>query len=421
MEGLPISALVVAFFVLLGLSAFFSASETGMMTLNRYRLRHLVEKRIRGAVRAQKLLERPDRLIGLILLGSNFVNTAATTIGTLISIRLLGPIGPLVAAGVLTVMMLIFTDTMPKTLAALHPERIAFPASAILRPLLFLSYPLVWLLTILANAALRLFGVSVDQQPSMALTREELRTVVREAGALIPGRHREMLFGLLDLERITVADVMVPRNDIDGLDLDQDPADLREQLIAPRHTRLPCYYGTLDNLAGILHVRKLPRLIESEEPITAARLAQLADDPYFIPDGTDLQTQLLNFQSSRQRLAVVVDEYGDIEGLVTMDDLLEQVVGEFTTKPQSYELDIYPQADGTFLIDGGTAIRDLNRRCGWHLPETGPRTLNGLILEELESIPDADTSLRINGYTIEIENTIGQTVRTARVRPPTKA
>ena len=336
----------------------------------------------------------------------------------MISIRLLGPIGPVVAAGVLTVMMLIFTDTMPKTMAVLHPERIALPASALLRPLLWLSYPLVWLLTLLANAVLRLFGVRVDQQRNLEVSREELRTIVREAGAMIPGKHLEMLFGILDLEKITVADVMVPRNEIDGLDLEQDPAELREQLLAPRHTRLPCYYGTIDNLAGILHVRKLLRLIESEQLVTAAALAQLADEPYFIPDGTDLQTQLLSFQNSRQRLAIVVDEYGDIDGLVTLDDLLEQVVGEFTTKPQTYELDIYPQADGTFLIDGGTTIRDINRRCGWELPEHGPRTLNGLILEELESIPAADTSLRINGYTIEVENTIGQTVRTARVRPP---
>ncbi len=388
-----------------------------MMALNRYRLRHLADQNHRGAQRARRLLDRPDRLIGLILLGNNFVNIAATTIATLISIRLLGDLGPLVAMVVLTLVVLIFAETTPKTLAALYPERVAFPSSLVLGVLLVVLYPLVWLVNILANAVLRLFGVRVDKADDMALSREELRTVVKEAGAMISGKHREMLFGILDLERVTVEGIMVPRAEIDGIDLDAEPGDLREQLMTARHTRMPCYRGSLDQLAGILHLRKVSRLLSSTDEISTDLLAELVEEPYFVPNGTDLNTQLLNFQRRKQRIAMIVDEYGEIDGLVTLDDLLEEVVGEFTTDPQAFDLDIYPQEDGTYLIDGSATIREINRSCGWRLPEDGPKTLNGLILETLENIPEPDTSLRIGDYTIEVENTTDQAVKTARIRP----
>jgi Mg2+/Co2+ transporter CorB len=411
------STLLIALVVLLVLAGYFSASETAMMALNRYRLRHLAERKHPGAARAEKLLERPDRLIGLLLTGNNFVNNAATTIAALVSVRLLGELGPLVSTILITIVGLIFAETMPKTLAALHPERIAFLSAPLLQGLMWLLYPFVWAINVLANAVLLVFGVRVEAGGGMTLSREELRTVLKEAGALLPRKHREMLFSVLDLEGMAVESIMIPRAEIDAIDLAAPPAELREHLTTTRHTRIPCYLGSLDNLVGILHMRKVSRLLTGNEEITLEALKALADEPYFIPSGTDLNTQLLNFQRRKQRMGIIVDEYGDIEGLLTLDDLLEEIVGEYTTHPQVYDLDIYPQPDGSFLIDGTTSIREINRRCQWQLPEHGPKTLNGLILEALEDIPDADTSVKIGDYFIEVTSTTGKAVRTARVRP----
>ncbi|MCP5145395.1 MAG: HlyC/CorC family transporter [Gammaproteobacteria bacterium] len=415
MLELSTAALLLILLVLLFLSAYFSSSETAMMALNRYRLSHLAEQNEPGARRAQRLLETPDRLIGLILTGNNFVNNAAATIVTIISTRLLGDSGPVVGAVTLTVFMLIFAETMPKTLGALHPERVAFSSAPILQALMWICYPIVWAVNMLANAVLYVFGIRVSGSAEMALSREELRTVLKEAGSLIPRKHREMLFGVLDLERVTVEDIMTPRGEIDALDLDLPPTELRDQLMMARHTRLPCYEGSIDNLLGILHMRKVMRLLAANEDISAAVLRPLLEEPYFIPNGTDLNKQLLHFQRRKQRMGIIVDEYGEIEGMLTLDDLLEEVVGEFTTHPQAFDLDIYHQADGTYLIDGTTPIREINRHCHWDLPESGPKTLNGLVLEQLESIPDQGTSLRVGDYVIEVTSVIDQAVRTARL------
>lgn len=410
--------LVVVLVVLIVLSGYFSGSETAMMALNRYRLSHLANQGHRPARLAARLLERPDRLIGLILLGNNLINILAATISTIVLTRLLGDNAWWVNTIVMTIVLLIFAEVTPKTLAAVHPERVAFPSSFILAPLLTLMFPLVWVLNRITNSVLALVRLNPEEGAGMALSREELRTVVHEAGAMIPGKHQQMLFGILDLEQATVEDIMVPRAEIVGIDLDDDLSEIREQLVSARHTRLPLFRGHIDDLAGILHVKRALRLLFSREELTVDDLTGASEEPYFVPLTADLYQQLLNFQQSRMRMALVVDEYGDIEGLVTIDDVLEEVVGEFTTDPQDYLRDVVAQDDGSFVVDATASIREINRTYGWSLPEDDAKTLNGLITGALESITDAGTTLRIDGYTLEIVQSGEHAVRTVRVQPP---
>lgn len=416
MDAIPLGALFGALIFLLVLSAFFSGSETGLMTLNRYRLRHLAKAKHSGAVRAQRLLERPDRLIGLILLGNNFVNIAASAIATLIGMRLFGEPGIAIATGVLTLLVLIFSEVAPKTLAALHPERIAFPAAFIYIPLLKLLYPLVWVINKIANALLRLLGVSPEQSGGHALSSEELRTVVLEAGAMIPKRHQKMLLNLLDLEKATVEDIMIPRSEVIGIDLSDDIEEIIELITRTQYTRLPVFEESIDNVIGILHLRNVVTLLK-RGALTHADLRSAAREPYFIPEGSSLNRQLLNFQREGRRTGLVVDEYGDIQGLVTLEDILEEIVGEFTTDPASLGKDITPEEGGSYLIDAGVSIRDLNRALHVELPTDGPKTLNGLILEHMEDIPESGTSLLLSGYPIDIVQTKDNAVRTARIHP----
>lgn len=417
-EDFPLLYLALIFCALVLVSAFFSASETGMMALNRYRLRHLAGEHHPSAERTSELLERPDRLIGLILLVSCFVNAAAASIATIAFIRLAGEAGLALAPVVAGTVLLLFGEVLPKTLAALHPERVAFPASRLLAPLLQLLYPAVWLVNVVANSLLAVIGIRTHRGDEMSLSREELRTVLKEAGALIPRKHRQMLFGILDLEAASVEDIMIPRNEIIGIDLEDSVAEIEEQLAAARHTRLPVYRGNIDALEGVLHVRKISRLSDDDEATLEARLLKLLDDPYYVPVGTPLSTQLLNFQRHRSRIGLVVDEYGVIQGLVTLEDLLEEIVGEFTTDPQDVSRDIHPQADGSYIIDGSATLREINRSRRWALPTRSAKTLNGLILETLENIPEPGTTIRIDGYTIEVVQATDQSVRIARVTPP---
>jgi Mg2+/Co2+ transporter CorB len=419
-NDIHLSYLVTALIFLIFLSAFFSGSETGMMALNRYRLRHLAEQKHPGALRAHALLERPDRLIGLILLGNNLVNISAASIATVIALMLLGEIGLAVAPVVLTVIVLIFGEVMPKTVAALYPERIAFPASFVLKPLLGICYPVVWVINGVSNSMLGVLGVRLDEKDESPLTREELRSIVRQAGGFIPKRHQQMLISILELEKVTVADIMIPRNEIDGINLDDDENEILEALNNCHHTRLPVYHGNLDNVIGILHVRRLLRGLISHEELSKDVLRNALTGLYFVPESSDLHTQLLNFQRNKQRIGLVVDEYGVVVGLVTVEHILEEIVGEFTTDPQALSREIHPQDDGSYLIDGGAYIREINRKLRWHLPTAGPKTLNGLILEHLESMPDPGTSLRLGDYTIEITQTAENAVKMARVRhlPP---
>ena len=386
-----------------------------MMALNRYRLRHLARSGHKGALRASRLLEHPDRLIGLILLGNNFVNIAASSLATVLAMRLLGEAGIAIAAGLLTLIILIFAEVAPKTFAALHPERVAFPAAHVLTLLLGVMQPLVIAVNWMANGVLTLLRLSPAGANRDALSREELRTVVAEAGALIPRRHRQMLMGVLDLEKVTVEDIMIPRQEINGIDLEDPPSEILEQIMHAQHGRLPLYRGDINEIEGVLHLRRV--LAPQQEDDLVAYLRRQAHEPYFIPAGTPLSTQLLNFQRATERIGLIVDEYGEIEGLATFEDLLEEIVGQFTTDPTDHSPDVHPQPDGTFLVDGAAYVRDLNRTMQWELPTEGPKTMNGLIVEYLGSIPEPGTSLMIAGYPIEILQTTGNTVRTARINP----
>ena len=415
MSDVPLGILIAALVVLIILSACFSGSETGMMALNRYRLRHLAGSGHRGARRASRLLQRPDRLIGLILLGNNFVNIAASSLATVIALRLLGEAGIALAAGLLTLVILIFAEVAPKTFAALHPERVAFPAAHVLTALLVVFQPLVVAVNWMANGVLRLLRLSPSGVDRDSLSREELRTVVAEAGALIPRRHRQMLMSILDLETVTVDDIMIPRQEINAIDLDDPPSEILEQIVHTQHTRIPLYRGDINEIEGILHLRRV--VAPPREDGLAEYLRTQASEPYFIPAGTALSVQLLNFQRAHQRIGLIVDEYGEIEGLCTLEDLLEEIVGQFTTDPTDHSSEVHPQTDGTYLVDGSANIRELNRAMHWELPTEGPKTMNGLIIEHLGAIPEPGTSLMITGYPIEIMQTTGNAVRTARINP----
>ena len=412
-DDVPLAALIGLLVTLLALSAFFSGSETALMSLNRYQLRHKAREGHRGARLAEKLLKRPDRLLGLILFGNNLANVALVAIVTLIAASVGGQPAVAIAIPLLTIIVLIFAETAPKTLAAIHPERLAFPAAIIFYPLLFVAYPFVWLINICSNAVLFLLGVRDSDDGLQALTREELRTLVHEAGGRISYRYREMLISILDLEKVTVDDVMVPHNEIVGIDLDDESADVEKIIAESNHTRLPVYRDNIDNVIGILHMRRLANL--ATRSFTRGDLIELLDEPYFVPEGTSLSTQLVQFQRRRMRIALVVDEYGDIQGIVTLEDILEEIVGEFTTDPADDFDDVVREGANTWIVDGAANIRELNRSQDWELPTDGPKTINGLILEMLETIPEPSTCLKISGYPIEIVETDDTRIRTVRV------
>ncbi|KOR28755.1 hypothetical protein TI03_04020 [Achromatium sp. WMS1] len=413
MNEIPTSILLGVLFLLLLLSAFFSSSETALMMLNRYRLKHLAKKNNKGAQYAQQLLKRPDRLIGVILLGNNFVNILASSLATIIAMRLLGDSGVAISAGVLTLLILIFSEVTPKTLAALYPERIAFPAARIYAPLLVILYPLVWLVNGAANMLLRMLGIATDKVHNTSLSKEELRTVVQETGAVISVQSRKMLIGILDLENVTVEDIMISRNEVDGINLQDSMDEIMAFIRVTPYSVMPLYEGTIDNVVGVFHAKDAMHIL-LDGTLTKEQLRAISREPYFIPESTDLYKQLLHFQRTKNRVGLVVNEYGDFMGLVTLSDLLEEVVGEFTTDPADTETLIHSRQDGDLLIDGSIAIRELNRRLKWNLPTVGPKTLNGLILEYLETIPDPGVSLKLHGYPIEIVHLADNTIKTVR-------
>jgi len=405
--------------LLLGLSAFFSGSETALMMLNRYRARHLAAEGHGGAKRALQLLDRPDRLIGLILVGNNFVNNLLASIAAVVAVEIGGVDGAAVAIGasVITLLILIFSEVAPKTLAALHPERLAYPAAYVYTPLLRVAYPLVWAINGVATGVLRALGVRPEARGADALTSEELRTVVLEAGTFIPKRHQKMLVNILDLENATVEDIMIPRSEVDGIDFSEPVDDILTFLRRTQYTRIPVWEGSIDHVIGVLHVRDFMQAQMDEAEVAKETLRGLLRDPYFVPEGTRLTALLINLQRARQTVALVVDEYGDVLGLVTFADLLEEIVGEFTTDPLDTISDAQPQADGSYLVEGSASVRELVRTLGWELPTDGPKTLNGLILEQLETIPETGTSLLIAGYPMEILQVQDNAVRVARIYP----
>lgn len=385
-----------------------------MMSLNRYRLKHLAKNNHPGARKASRLLERPDRLIGLILIGNNFVNILASAIATVIAVRLWGDAGIAIATGGLTLVILIFAEVTPKTLAAMHPERIAFPAAMLLLPLLRILYPLVAVVNLITNGILRLLGINTDGDNSHHLSTEELRTIVNEAGALIPQRNQSMLLGVLELSDVTVNDIMIPRNEVEGIDLDQDMEQILDQLSCTRHTRLPVYQGDINQICGILHMRNLAQLIQQGK-LTKAAIAAVVHEPYFVPESTPLHTQLLNFQKQSRRIGIVVDEYGDVEGVVTLEDILEEIVGEMSHDEAQTNQDVHPQDDGSYIIDGQAYVREINKSLNWDLPTNGPKTLNGLIIETLESLPESNVCLQLEHYRMETLQISDNTIKTVRV------
>ena len=373
------------------------------MSLNRYRLKHLSKSGHQTAKRVIQLLNRPDRLISVILIGNNFVNILASSIATLIALRLWGDSGIAIATLLLTLVILIFAEVTPKTLAAVKPELIAFPASYVLTPLLYLLYPLVAMVNSVSSLLLRFLGVDAKKPNSETLNREELRTVVNESASLIPRRHLNMLISVLDLEHVTVDDIMVARGDVFGVDLEDDLQDILDQLSTTQYTRIPIYRNSLDNPLGILHARHLMRYLNSgsSSEQNKSELLLLSEEPYYVHTGTGLHQQLAAFQNNKRRLALVVDEYGVVMGIVTLEDILEEIVGEFTTDQSVPSQYIRPQADGSFIIDGSATIREVNKALKWDLPADGPKTISGLITERLETIPKHPVGLQIGVYQFE--------------------
>ncbi len=418
MDDISTSTLFIILGVLVLLSAYFSSSETGMMSINKYRLRHLEKENHPGAKRVSKLLSRPDRLIGLILIGNNLVNIAASSVATIIGIRLFGDVtGLAVATFGLTFILLVFAEVTPKTIAALYPEKIAFPSSAILKYLLKITLPFVVGLNWITNGLLRLMGFRPEQIDDHSMSKEELKTVVNESSALLPERHQNMLVSILDLEHVTVEDVMIPRNEIVAIDINDEWKLIMRQLTHAQHTRVLLYRDQIDDAVGFIHARDALRLLTKEQ-FTKANLLRTVREIYFIPEGTSLNTQLLKFQQNKERIGLVVDEYGDIQGLVTLEDILEEVVGDYTTSMATgASEDVTEQSDGSYLVDGSANVRELNKEMDWDFPIDGPKTLSGLIIEYLEEIPEPNTSVRLSGYPVEILEVKENTVKTARIKP----
>ncbi|WGL16596.1 HlyC/CorC family transporter [Microbulbifer bruguierae] len=419
MNDIPPGLLFALIGLLIVISAFFSSSETSMMALNRYRLRHQAKSGHRGAKRAMDLLSRPDKLIGAILIGNNLVNILATAIATILFTRLYGEAGLGYATIALTLAILIFAEVTPKTIAALHPEKVAFPASVVLQPLMWLLAPFVWLVGSISNGLARLVGVEAGKESEAEhLAPEELRTVVFESGALLPTKHKGMLLNVLDLDQATVEDIMIPRNEVIGVDLDNSADAILHQLAESSYTRLPVYRGDINNVVGILHLRRAAQILrDGTEKLTSDTLKTHLDEPYFVPEATPLPTLLMNFQQKKRRMGLVVDEYGEVMGIVTLEDLLEEIVGDFTASPiPSDDEEIVAQEDDWYLVDGGTSIRDINRTLHWELPTDGPKTFNGLIMEHLESIPEGNISLYIGEYLIEIVAVSDKMITSARIR-----
>ena len=416
MNDAPLGLLFSILALLVILSAFFSSAETAMMSLNRHKLRHLQKNKIGGAIRAGKLLDRPDRLIGLILIGNNLVNIFASAVATVISIRLWGDAGVYIATGALTVVILVFAEVTPKTIAALHPERVAFPASVILLPLMTLMSPVVAMVNAVTNRLSRLLGFDPKKEAYEHVSADELRTIVTDAGKLIPARHRELLINIMDLVQVSVDDIMVPRNEVYGINLDNTDQEILLKIQSTAHTRLPVWRDDINNIIGVLHMRSISRVVNG---LTLDRIAleREMEKPYFVPESTPLHTQLINFQEMKKPLAVVVDEYGEVRGVVALGDILEEIVGDFTSNMAETTESILLERDGSYIIDGTENIRDINKTLGWSLPKDGPKTLSGLILEYLESFPAAPAGLTIGNYRLEILELEGNVVRSVRAQP----
>lgn len=416
-DDVPLGVLFGLLIFLLGCSAFFSGSETALMRLNRYRLRHKAKEGHRGAKLAEKLLEQPDRLIGLILLGNNLVNILASQIVAVIAFSLGGTLWFAASGFILTFVILIFAEVTPKTLAALYPDRVALPAAFIYFPLLKIVLPFVRLITAVSNGLLRILGVNPKDADGENLTIDELRTLVTESGALLPRRRHQMLVGILALQDITVDDIMIPQTEVVGIDLNNEWPEILRTIRESSFTRLPVFRDSIDNVIGLLHLKRLVKSAGLEH-LDKQSLIKLVEDPYFVPENTPLNKQLVQFQRAKQRTAFIVDEYGDIQGIVTLEDILEEIVGEFTSEPMPAHADVRTDERSGYIVKASANVRALNRMMNWHLPTDGPKTLNGLILEQLETIPEQGTGLMLNDYPVEILQTSENVVKTVRITTP---
>jgi Mg2+/Co2+ transporter CorB len=421
LDEIPLSTLLISLVVLIFVSAFFSISETSMMALNRYRLRHLTKTGHRGARLTSQLLAQVDKLLGVVLLGNTLVNAGATTLATVIAIRLFGG-GELVlslSTAAVAFLLLVFSEITPKVIGATRPETIAFPAGYILAPLLKLAYPVTWFVNLFVRGLLWLLRLQPHPNQAHTLSMEELRTLILEGGNFLPQKHQKILLNLFDLESITVEDAMTPRNQIEAVDIESPPDEIRRQIAISNHTRLPVYRERLDDVIGIVHVRKVLNLSEGEN-INAQTLIEVLREPYFIPMGTPLLTQLQNFQEQQDRMGLVVDEYGELKGLLTLEDILEEIIGEFTTQSPLQTARFRRMEDGSIIVEGGTLLRDMNRKLGYKFPLDGPKTLNGLILEHFQDIPEPGTSLKLAGYPLEVLQTQDRVIKSVRMLSPDK-
>lgn len=415
LNDIPLSVLIIALAVCLICSAFFSLSETAMMAVNRYRMKTQSRLGVRGARLAEGLLAHTDRLLGVILLGNNLINSASASLAAIITFRLLGENEYALGIGTVAVtfLILVFSEATPKILAAAYPEAVAFKVSYLLKPLTWLFYPAIWFVNLFVHGLLWLMRLKPTHSDNPNLSPEELRILVLESGSFIEKKHHSILVNLFELDNITVDDVMTPRNQIEAINIDLPADELRKQLATCHHTRMPVFRDTPDNVLGFVHVRKV--LHTSLEAICSETLLSILREPYFIPAGTPLFTQLQNFQENRRRMGLVVDEYGELQGLVTLEDILEEIIGEFTTQSPTQMRGITPQPDGDYLLEGAMLLRDLNRRLHLNLPTDGPKTLNGLILEYFQDIPEAGTCLRLHGHRLEVVQTVNRSVKVVRL------
>lgn len=419
MEQISISALLGTLFALLVLSGFFSIAETSMMALNRYKLKHLVSEGALGAALTQQLLTKTDKLLGVILLGNNLINAASATIATVIAVRLLGDneFALSIATLLITFAILVFSEITPKVVGAAYPERIALPLSFILSPMLKVFYPVVWFVNLFVSALLFVLGLKPRQNEVSMLSMEELRTLILETSHFIPPKHQSILLNLFELENITVDDVMTPRTQIEAIDINDSPTEISRSLSTSNHTRVIIYQEQLDNVVGIVHVRKVLHQAQNAE-MDAEALTKIMRPAYFIPAGTPLFTQLQHFQENQRRIGLVVDEYGELKGLVSLEDILEEIVGEFTTQSPIHGSAFRQQPDGSWLVDGTSSLRAINRKLGLSLPLGGPKTINGLVLEHFEDIPEPGTTLKVANHTLEIVQTQDRVVKVVRLFPP---
>lgn len=419
MEHVSTTTLIVTLIIMVLVSAYFSGSETGMMTLNRYKLRHQAKSGHRGARRVEKLLRRPDRLISLVLIGNNLVNILASALATIVGMRLYGDAGVAIATGVLTFVVLVFSEVLPKTIAALYPEKVAYPSSVLLGPLQYVMLPLVWLLNTITRILMRMVGMKSDGSINSALSKEELRTIVYESRNLISRRNQDMLLSVLDLEKVSVDDIMVPRNEIVGININDDWKSVARQLSHSPHGRIVLFRDSLDDCVGMLRVREAWRMM-TEKEFNKETLLRAADEIYYVPEGTPLNVQLVKFQRNKKKAGLVVDEYGDIKGLVTIEDILEEIVGDFTTSMSpSLAEEVMPQNDGSVLIEGSANVREINKAFNWNLPEEEARTINGMLLEALEEIPQMKTRIQIGHYDIDILDVQDNMVKQVKITPKT--